>query len=113
MGTGSGCHTCRSVAGFDLVDLSECALPLLDEAVPASQAPGRQPHTVRWAQRVGAYDAFIMVTPEYNTDFGGLTHFQPRDLHTMQLHGLVNELLAWAQALRPLRAAPLALHPTA
>ncbi|MGW0212212.1 NADPH-dependent FMN reductase [Streptomyces sp. NPDC003233] len=53
-------------ADFDLVDLKEHALPLLDEAVPALMAPGERPHTRRWAERIGSYDAFIVVTPEYN-----------------------------------------------
>ncbi|WP_254047530.1 NADPH-dependent FMN reductase [Streptomyces aureus] len=48
-------------------DPSEHELPPLDESVPAAQAPGRQPHTVRGAERVGSYDAIVMVTPENNT----------------------------------------------
>ena len=53
-------------AGFELLDLKEFGLPLLDEPVPAALAPGRNPHTVRWAQRAGSCDAYIFVTPEYN-----------------------------------------------
>src|SRR5690349_12307731 len=55
------------VADFELVDLKDYALPLLDEPVPARMAPGRRPHTQRWAERIGSCDAFIVVTPEYNT----------------------------------------------
>lgn len=29
-------------------------------------APGSNPHTIRWAERAGSYDAYIFVTPEYN-----------------------------------------------
>jgi NAD(P)H-dependent FMN reductase len=54
-------------ADFELVDLKDYALPLLDEPVPARMAPGRLPHTQRWAERIGSCDAFIVVTPEYNT----------------------------------------------
>ncbi|MGW3202514.1 NADPH-dependent FMN reductase [Streptomyces sp. NPDC001118] len=54
-------------ADFELVDLKDHALPLLDEVVPARTAPGDRPHTRRWAERIGSYDAFIIVTPEYNT----------------------------------------------
>ncbi|MFI6358832.1 NADPH-dependent FMN reductase [Streptomyces sp. NPDC050743] len=153
-------------ADFELVDVKEYALPLLDEAVPALVAPGERPHTRRWAERVGSYDAFIVVTPEYNTappasltnaidylheewggkpvayvgygvfgavmavqklraqagvlrmadigpqvalslreDFVNFTDFRPQELHVPEVHGLVDELLAWAQALAPLRAA--------
>ncbi|KUN09593.1 NADPH-dependent FMN reductase [Streptomyces yokosukanensis] len=54
-------------ADFELVDLKDHMLPLLDEAVPARMAPGARPHTRRWAERIGACDAFVVVTPEYNT----------------------------------------------
>ncbi|MEJ2858617.1 MULTISPECIES: NADPH-dependent FMN reductase [unclassified Saccharothrix] len=54
-------------ADFPLVDLADHRLPLLDEAVPAAASPGQQPHTRRWAERIGSCDAFIVVTPEYNT----------------------------------------------
>lgn len=53
-------------AEFEMLDLQEFELPLLDEPIPAVVAPGRNPHTVRWAERAGAYDAYIFVTPEYN-----------------------------------------------
>ncbi|MCX4993273.1 NADPH-dependent FMN reductase [Streptomyces sp. NBC_00568] len=151
-------------AEFELVDLKDYALPLLDEPVPAAMAPGRQPHTRRWAERIGPLDAFIVVTPEYNTappaaltnaidylyeewggkpvgyvgygifgavmavqklraqagplrmadigpqvalslreDFVAFTDFRPQDLHVAQVQELVDELLAWAKALGPLR----------
>ncbi|MCZ4123397.1 NADPH-dependent FMN reductase [Streptomyces sp. H39-S7] len=151
-------------ADFELVDLVDHALPLLDEAVPAAAAPGRQPHTRRWAKRIASYDAFLIVTPEYNTappaalanaidyllqewggkpvgyvgygifgavmavqklraqagvlrmadigpqvalslheDFVDFADFRPRPLHTAQVHAMVDELVAWAQALKPLR----------
>jgi len=152
-------------ADLELVDLKDHGLPLLDEPVPAMRAPGRQPHTRKWAERIGACDAFIVVTPEYNTappaaltnaidylyeewggkpvgyvgygvfgavmavqklraqagplrmadigpqvalslreDFVAFAEFKPRELHVAAVHGLVDELLAWARALGPLRA---------
>ncbi|MFE1886462.1 NADPH-dependent FMN reductase [Streptomyces diastatochromogenes] len=153
-------------ADFELVDLKDHALPLLDEAVPARMAPGRHPHTRRWAERIGACDAYIVVTPEYNTappaaltnaidylyeewggkpvgyvgygvfgavmavqklraqagplrmadigpqvalslreDFVDFADFKPQEPHGAEVRGLVDELLAWARALAPLRAA--------
>ena len=53
-------------AVFEVLDLKEFELPLLDEPVPALVAPGSNSHTVRWAERAGSYDAYIFVTPEYN-----------------------------------------------
>jgi NAD(P)H-dependent FMN reductase len=65
--TDLGAEHAGDTARFELVDLQEFALPLLDEPVPAAVAPGRQPHTVRWAERIGSYDGYVVVTPEYNT----------------------------------------------
>jgi NAD(P)H-dependent FMN reductase len=53
-------------AVFEVLDLKELELPLLDEPIPAVVAPGSNPHTIRWAERAGSYDAYIFVTPEYN-----------------------------------------------
>jgi NAD(P)H-dependent FMN reductase len=53
-------------AEFDVLDLKEFGLPLLDEPVPALVRPGRNPHTVRWSERAGACDGFVVVTCEYN-----------------------------------------------
>ncbi|MFD8032343.1 NADPH-dependent FMN reductase [Streptomyces sp. NPDC059717] len=53
-------------AVFELLDLKEFELPLLDEPVPALVVPGSNPHTRRWAERAASYDAYIFVTPEYN-----------------------------------------------
>ncbi|MCX4615466.1 MULTISPECIES: hypothetical protein [Streptomyces] len=38
-------------------------------------------------------------------DFEAFADFRPQELHVAEVHGLVDELLAWAQALGPLRAA--------
>lgn len=53
-------------AVFDVLDLKEFGLPLLDELVPALVAPASNAHTVRWAQRAGSCGGYIFVTPEYN-----------------------------------------------
>src|SRR5687767_7364848 len=51
---------------FELVDLKEVNLPLLDEPVPAIFGKYSQPHTKAWAKIVSEADGFIIVTPEYN-----------------------------------------------
>jgi NAD(P)H-dependent FMN reductase len=53
-------------ATVELVDLTDFALPLLDEPVPALFRSYRHAHTVRWAETVDAFDGFVFVTPEYN-----------------------------------------------
>lgn len=56
----------RADAEFDLVDIRDFDLPLLDEPKPPSMGQYSQPHTKVWAAKIAAYDAFIFVTPEYN-----------------------------------------------
>jgi NAD(P)H-dependent FMN reductase len=56
----------RTDAQFEVVDIKEFKLPLLDEPVPPSMAQYSQPHTKLWAQKVASFDAYIFVTPEYN-----------------------------------------------
>lgn len=51
---------------FELVDLAEVGLPMLDEPVPAAIGGYRHEHTRRWARIVDSFDGFIFVTPEYN-----------------------------------------------
>ncbi len=56
----------RSDAEFELVDIAEYKLPLLDEAVPPSMGQYSQTHTNTWAKKIGSFDAYVFVTPEYN-----------------------------------------------
>ncbi|HEX7045359.1 MAG TPA: NAD(P)H-dependent oxidoreductase, partial [Burkholderiales bacterium] len=56
----------RKDAQFELVDLKELDLPLLDEPVPPSRGKYSQPHTRAWAAKIASFDAFVFVTPEYN-----------------------------------------------
>lgn len=53
-------------AAYELVDLAEHDLPLLDEPVPPSQGHYSHEHTRRWAALVAQYDGYVFVTPEYN-----------------------------------------------
>ena len=56
----------RTDATYELVDIADYNLPLLDEPVPPSQGKYSKDHTKRWAQAIAGYDAFVFVTPEYN-----------------------------------------------
>lgn len=53
-------------ATFDLIDLAEIDLPLLDEAYPPSMGQYQNPHTKRWAEVIDRYDGYVWITPEYN-----------------------------------------------
>ena len=58
-------------AEFELVDIADFDLPLLDEALPPSSGQYSKEHTKRWAQKIAALDAFVFVTPEYNHSTSG------------------------------------------
>mgnify|MGYP003393657325 CR=1 FL=1 len=166
----------RTDATFDLIDLKEVDLPLLDE--PESAITGRyvHAHTKAWSARINAYDGFVLVTPEYNhgtcaalknaidflykewnnkaagfvaygsfkgaraveqlrlimaelqvatvraqvgfaldRDFKDHTRFEPEPGHDKELTTMLDQLVAWAGALRTLRTSkakePLAPEP--
>jgi NAD(P)H-dependent FMN reductase len=61
----------RGDAEFEIVDIQEYDLPLLDEAVPPSMGQYSKPHTKAWAAKIGALDAYVFVTPEYNHGTSG------------------------------------------
>ena len=61
----------RKDAEYQLVDIAEFSLPLLDEPVPPSMNKYSKPHTKAWAQRIAPFDGFVFVTPEYNHGTSG------------------------------------------
>lgn len=153
-------------ADFELVDIAEYRLPMLDEPIPPSMGQYTKPHTRRWAEKIASFDGFIFVTPEYNhgtsgalknaidflyaewnnkaagfvgygsaggaravehlrlvmaelqiadvrahvllslyADFENYSVFKPAGHHEATLETLVNQVVAWAGALKPLRQA--------
>lgn len=56
----------RSDATFELVDIRDYNLPLLDEPMPPSMGQYSKPHTRSWAAKIDSFDAYVFVTPEYN-----------------------------------------------
>ncbi len=56
----------RQDAQFELVDLKDFNLPLLDEPGIPSMGNYTQAHTLKWAAKISGFDAFVFVTPEYN-----------------------------------------------
>ncbi|MEA3044001.1 MAG: hypothetical protein QOH47_1839 [Sphingomonadales bacterium] len=61
----------RGDASFEIVDIADFDLPLLDEALPPSMGQYSQPHTKAWAEKIAGFDAFVFVTPEYNHSTSG------------------------------------------
>jgi NAD(P)H-dependent FMN reductase len=56
----------RNDAAYELVDIKDFDLPLLDEPTPPAMGRYQQPHTKHWAAKVASLDAFVFVLPEYN-----------------------------------------------
>ena len=56
----------RKDAEFEIVDIEDYKLPLLDEPVPPARGQYSKAHTHAWSAKIGSLDAFIFVTPEYN-----------------------------------------------
>ncbi len=61
----------RSDAEFEVVDIEDFHLPLLDEAVPPSLGQYSRPHTRPWADKIASFDGYVFVTPEYNHSIPG------------------------------------------
>src|SRR5258707_14874741 len=61
----------RSDAEFELVDIKDFNLPLLDEPVPPSMGQYSKPHTKLWAAKIDNFDGYVFVTPEYNHGIPG------------------------------------------
>src|SRR5581483_7223231 len=61
----------RSDAEFELIDVQDFNLPLLDEPVPPSMGRYSKPHTKAWSAKIDPFDAFVFVTPEYNHGTSG------------------------------------------
>lgn len=51
---------------FEIVDLADHALPLLDEPTPAAMGTYTHEHTRHWAEVIASYDGYVFVAPEYN-----------------------------------------------
>jgi NAD(P)H-dependent FMN reductase len=54
---------------IDFVDLAELALPFMDEPNHPKLRQYTKQHTLDWSARVGAAEAFLFVTPEYNYSY--------------------------------------------
>ncbi|MFO0574886.1 MAG: NAD(P)H-dependent oxidoreductase [Polyangia bacterium] len=61
----------RSDAEFELVDIQDFNLPLLDEPMPPAMGQYSKPHTKAWAEKIGSFDGYVFVTPEYNHSTSG------------------------------------------
>lgn len=56
----------RDDMAFELVDLRDYELPFFDEMASNFWMPSSDPKAVAWQNKVGEYDGYIVLTPEYN-----------------------------------------------
>lgn len=61
----------RQGAEYELVDIADYDLPLLDEAAPPSFGQYQKEHTKKWAAKINEFDGYVFVTPEYNHSTSG------------------------------------------
>ena len=61
----------RTDAKFELVDIKDYNLPLLDEPMPPIMGQYSKPHTKAWAAKIASSDGYVFVTPEYNHGISG------------------------------------------
>ena len=61
----------RGDAEYEVVDIKDYNLPLLDEPVPPSMGQYSQQHTKTWSAKIASFDAYVFVTPEYNHGTSG------------------------------------------
>src|SRR5260370_7571588 len=56
----------RNDAEFEIVDIEDYKLPLLDEPASPVMHQYSKPNTKAWSEKIASLDAYIFVTPEYN-----------------------------------------------
>ena len=154
----------RNDAEFELVDIADFNLPLLDEPMPPMFGQYSHAHTRAWSAKIASFDGYVFVTPEYNhgtcaalknaidflyqewtnkaagfiayggamgaraveslrlvmaelqvatvraqvglslfTDFENFTVFKLTEMQEQNVNGMLDQVIAWSGALRPLR----------
>lgn len=61
----------RGDAEYEIVDIKDYNLPLLDEPTPPSMHQYTQQHTKTWSAKIASFDGYVFVTPEYNHSTSG------------------------------------------
>lgn len=56
----------RSDMTFEYVDVADLNLPIYDEPEHPMTGNYQHEHTKKWSKKVAGFDAFVIITPEYN-----------------------------------------------
>jgi len=61
-------------AEVEVLDLRDYPMPFIDEAISPRYNPKRtpSPEVKKWLDKVGTFDGFVLVTPEYNRATSGV-----------------------------------------
>lgn len=63
----------NSDLSFELVDIKDYSLPLLDEPKLPAYGEYEQTHTKKWAAKISEANGYIFVVPEYNHGYAAAT----------------------------------------
>ena len=66
-----GIAKARTDATYEIVEIVDYKLPLLDEPMPPSMGNYAHEHTRKWAAKIASLDGYVFVTPEYNHSISG------------------------------------------
>ena len=78
----------RKDAEFEIVDIEDYKLPLLDEPIPPSMHQYGKPHTKSWSEKIASLDAYIFVTPRIQPwHLGGIKERNRFSLPRMEQQG--------------------------
>lgn len=61
----------RGEFDVELVDLKDFDLPFFNEVSSNLWRPSENPRAIAWQKKIGAFDGYIVVTPEYNRSITG------------------------------------------
>ncbi len=61
----------RDGVTYELVDVADYDLPLLDEPAPPMMQQYTQDHTKKWSAKIAEADGYVIVTGEYNHSIPG------------------------------------------
>lgn len=61
----------RAEADFEVVDIADFRLPLLDEPYPAAQQKYQNNHTKLFSEKIAQFDGYIFIVAEYNHSVTG------------------------------------------
>lgn len=61
----------REELDVELVDLKDFDVPFFNEVMSNARAPSKDPRAIAWQKKVGEFDAYIVVTAEYNRSITG------------------------------------------